>query len=84
MASQLMQNPWIISLIVIIVIWDLIWKCLALWKSARRNQPIWFVILLLVISVGILPIIYLTIYEKKNKPPIPQKKAVKKKRKQSR
>ncbi len=32
---------------------------LALWRSARRNELIWFVFLLIVNSIGILPIIYL-------------------------
>jgi len=43
----------------LIVLWSLVWKGLALWHSARRGQPWWFVILMIVNTAGILEIIYL-------------------------
>lgn len=43
----------------ILLIWTLFWKGLALWHSARWGQGLWFVILLVVNTVGILEIIYL-------------------------
>ena len=46
-------------LIVIVVLWTLFWKGLALWHSGRRGQYWWFVILLVVNTAGILEIIYL-------------------------
>jgi len=46
-------------------LWSLVWKALALWKSAKLNQKTWFVVLLIVNTVGILEIIYLLIYKKK-------------------
>ena len=46
-------------LLLIIVAWSIFWKGLALWHSGRRAQPWWFVILLLVNTVGVLEIIYL-------------------------
>jgi hypothetical protein len=45
--------------ILIILIWSLFWKGLALWHSARRNEPWWFIILLVVNSAGILEIVYI-------------------------
>lgn len=45
--------------ILLIVIWSLFWKGLALWHSGRRGQPWWFVIMLILNTVGILEIIYL-------------------------
>lgn len=47
--------PFIIPLL----IWGLFWKGLALWHAGRRGQPWWFVILLVVNTVGILEITYL-------------------------
>ncbi len=41
------------------VLWNLFWKGLALWHAARKNQEWWFIILLVVNTVGILEIIYL-------------------------
>lgn len=45
--------------IFLIALWSLFWKGLALWHSGRKGQPWWFVILLIVNTVGILEIIYL-------------------------
>ncbi len=41
------------------ILWSLLWKGLALWHAARRKQPWWFVIFLVVNTLGILEIIYL-------------------------
>lgn len=40
-------------------IWALFWKGLALWHAGRNGQKIWFIVLLLVNTVGILEIVYL-------------------------
>lgn len=45
--------------IIAALIWSVVWKGLALWHSARRGQYWWFVILLVVNTLGILEIIYL-------------------------
>lgn len=45
--------------IVLLVIWSLVWKGLALWRAAKRGDKIWFVVFLLVNTAGILEIIYL-------------------------
>lgn len=41
------------------VVWSVFWKGLALWHAARRGQYWWFLILLVVNTLGILEIIYL-------------------------
>src|ERR1700681_4725579 len=45
--------------LVIILLWSIFWKGLALWHAAQRGQYWWFLILLLVNTLGILEIIYL-------------------------
>lgn len=45
-------------LFAVLMIWSLIWKGLALWRAARKCNTVWFVLLLLVNTVGILDIIY--------------------------
>lgn len=52
-------------LLVLVAIWDLVWKGIALWKSARNSQKVWYVFLLIINSAGILPIIYLLGFQKK-------------------
>lgn len=42
-----------------VVIWSTFWKGLALYHSARKQQKMWFVVLLVVNTLGILEIIYL-------------------------
>ena len=45
--------------IFLIVAWTLPWTAVALWKSARRSEMAWFIVLLLTSSLGILEIIYI-------------------------
>ncbi len=52
------------TLIILITIWALFWKGLALWYSARKKQSIWFIIFLLINTVGILEIFYLFVIAK--------------------
>jgi MFS superfamily sulfate permease-like transporter len=56
-ASQLPQ--WVLVALPLLVLWDIAWRGMALWRSARRTDLIWFVVLLVVNSLGILPIVYL-------------------------
>lgn len=46
-------------LLILLVLWSIFWKGLALWHAGRRAQPWWFVILLILNTAGILEIIYL-------------------------
>ena len=60
----------IVVALVILGIWDLIWRGIALWHSAQNEQKDWFIALLIINSAGILPIIYLLWFKprkKKNK-----------------
>jgi methionyl-tRNA synthetase len=50
---------WSGGIFVLFMLWSLFWKGLALWHSARRSESIWFVILLIVNTLGILEIVYL-------------------------
>lgn len=55
---------WMPALFILLIIWTIFWKGLALWHSARRKQPWWFVILMLVNTLGILEMIYLFLVAK--------------------
>lgn len=58
--------PWLIPVIIILAVWESIWKMIALWKSARNNHLAWFICIGVLNTVGILPIIYVLMH-KKNK-----------------
>ena len=60
-------TPYIIALIVIIALWDAVWKAIALWKAGRNNQLAWFIVLLILNTAGILPILYIFFLQKKHK-----------------
>ncbi len=61
---QLMEEPWFQAVFVIAVIWSAVWKGLALWRAARNSQLYWFIPLLVVNSLGILEIIYISFFQK--------------------
>jgi hypothetical protein len=54
------------AIIIILAVWSLIWKGIALWRSARAGDQGWFVIFLLFHTLGLLEIIYIVFVNKKN------------------
>ena len=52
-------------LFVVLTVWSLIWKGIALWKAAQDGSKPWFIALLIVNTVGILEIIYIFFFSKK-------------------
>lgn len=63
--SNLMNiNP---VLLFFIFAWIALWKGLSLWKSARLNQPIWFVVLLVINTFGLLEILYIFLFSEMNR-----------------
>ena len=51
-------------LFTVILLWSVFWKGLSLWNAARNKQGYWFVALLIINTVGILEIAYLTFFKK--------------------
>ncbi len=77
-AGQFGIAAWLIA---IILIWSMGWKLLALWKSARKNHLVWFIVMAVINTVGILPILYIFVFSKLNCCKSLTKKPVKKKKK---
>jgi len=67
MVEALIFPLWLRVLFVIATVWELAWKGFGLWRAGKNNQPIWFVCILLLNTIGILPIIYLGWFDKKKK-----------------
>ncbi len=62
--GHLLSNP----IIFILLLWDVTWKSIALWKAARNDQVYWFISLAILNTVGLLPIVYIFFFQKgKNK-----------------
>lgn len=56
----------LISVLVLIAIWDGVWKAIAMWKCGRNNQLAWFICIMVFNTAGILPILYILFFQKKD------------------
>jgi hypothetical protein len=54
----------LVTVIILLAIWDGVWKLIALWKSARHDQLAWFICLAIFNTVGILPILYILFFQR--------------------
>ncbi|MCX6762300.1 MAG: DUF5652 family protein [Candidatus Moranbacteria bacterium] len=69
-------------LIAIAAVWILSWKGVALWRAARNQSVVWFVILLIVNTLGVLEIIYILFFSRgKHQPSDLQKESMQKNKK---
>ncbi|MCX6702788.1 MAG: DUF5652 family protein [Candidatus Wolfebacteria bacterium] len=50
---------------VVLILWVFYWKGMALWKAARLKDKWWFIALLLINTLGILEILYIYIWSKR-------------------
>lgn len=58
---------WAIA-IVVVALWDITWKGIGLWRSARRYQTGWFIAMLILNTAGLLPILYLILHRNEPEP----------------
>lgn len=58
------MGAWLGFLLVPFILWSLVWKGWALWRAARNGAQIWFIVLLIVNTVGILDILYIFVFGK--------------------
>ncbi|HPX52401.1 MAG TPA: DUF5652 family protein [Candidatus Paceibacterota bacterium] len=55
----------VLILFLVAMFWSIVWKGIALWKSARNGHKGWYVAILILNTLGILEIIYLIFFNKK-------------------
>lgn len=51
----------------LLILWSVVWKGMALWKSARLGNKVWFVVMLVINTLGILEILYIYVFSKESK-----------------
>jgi len=56
---------WLYVALIPLIIWEAIWKGIGLWKAGRNNQVVWFILIFLLNTAGILPIIYILFFRRK-------------------
>ena len=69
------HNFGLFGLLIPFAIFDLILRGFALWRSAKKDQNVWFIALLVVNSMGILPLIYLILNRDQKETPKKTKKS---------
>ncbi len=73
--SLFMHSPFfgsgIGTFVILAAVWSLAWKGWALWLAARRGEKVWFIILLILNTLGILEIIYIFAVAKQKFPTVP-------------
>jgi hypothetical protein len=53
------ELPFSSETLILIILWELFWKGLALWQAAKKDHKFWFVLILVLNTLGILPIGYI-------------------------
>lgn len=71
---EIINQPQYAFLFLLLMVWSLIWKGIALWKSAHNNQRNWFIALLIINTFGILEIIYIFYFQRRDGKKLDEKK----------
>ena len=71
--NLLSNNPIVYFMFLLLSIWSLIWKGFALWKAGRSNQKNWFIALLILNTFGILEIVYIFYFQRREGEKIKEK-----------
>jgi len=66
--NTIFNNPSVALLFILLSIWSLAWKGVALWKAARNNQRNWFIVIMIINTFGILEIAYIFYFSKPQLP----------------
>ena len=53
------------GLLTLLAIWTIPWKGVALWRAAKRDNKIWFVVILIINTLAILDILYIFVFSRK-------------------
>jgi len=67
MTGWMYENPGLLWVVGPLALLDIILKGFALWRSAKRGQQWWFIALLVINSLGILPAVYLLLNREQKK-----------------
>jgi len=67
--TDLTFGPKFFVIFLLLAIWNLTWKGIALWKAVKRNQKKWFIAILILNTFGVLEMIYIFIFSKKKRFP---------------
>lgn len=58
-------NILVTVLVILLMVWSLAWKGIALWKAGNNKQLAWYICMFIFNTAGILEIIYVFAFSKK-------------------
>ena len=58
-AAAFTSQPWFVPVALIVLVWTLVWKGFALWRAAKDDSKLWFVLMLILNTLGVLEIVYI-------------------------
>lgn len=61
------NEPWFVPVALIVLAWTLAWKGFALWRAAKDDSTLWFVLILILNTLGVLEIVYIFAISPMNK-----------------
>lgn len=61
------METWFGFFLLPLLVWSLFWKGWALWRAAKNDANVWFIVLLLVNTLGILDILYVFVFGKQKR-----------------
>ena len=50
----------------ILLVWTIVWKGWALWRAARQEDKAWFIVILILNTIGILEMFYIFVFSKRH------------------
>lgn len=61
MAQFFTNNQWVL---ILLMLWVIPWKGVALWKAARNSHKKWFIVILVINTLAILDILYIFVFSR--------------------
>jgi hypothetical protein len=55
----MLTHPLVLVLVFLLVVWEGVWKGIALWHAGRNRHLAWFIVMCILNTAGILEIIYI-------------------------
>ena len=65
-SNTIFAAHWALPILFVLAIWELVWKAWGMWQAARNNQSGWYIAILLLNTLGILPILYIYVFGPKS------------------
>ena len=63
-SHHLMLSSRLLIIVIVLAVWETVWRLIAFWKAARNNQMAWFVVMAVINTAGILEILYIAFFQK--------------------